>query len=216
MTKKAAKEEEKERLWRMFDIERTLKAQGYKLICGTDEAGRGPLAGPVYAAAVILPDEAYIPGLNDSKKLSEKRREELFDVITKTALAYSIASSDEKRIDEINILNASLEAMNKAVKTLGAVPDFTLVDGNITRGLDFPCEAVVKGDSLSASIAAASILAKVSRDRYMRRMAELYPGYGFEKHKGYGTKAHREAILALGICPIHRRSFLKKLPGGLV
>ncbi len=197
----------------MYIIEREKRLKGYDIICGTDEAGRGPLAGPVYAAAVILPEELLIPGLNDSKKLSEKRREELFNVITEKAVAYSIASVDEKRIDEMNILNASLEAMNIAVGTLDIKPDFVLVDGNMTRGLCFPCEAVVKGDAKSASIAAASILAKVSRDRYMIKMAEEYPQYGFEKHKGYGTKAHSEAILKYGPCPIHRRSFLKKLLG---
>lgn len=216
MAKKLTAEEEAKRLDGMYIIEREKRLEGYNIICGTDEAGRGPLAGPVYAAAVILPERLLIPGLNDSKKLSEKRREELFDVITKKALAYSIAAVDEKRIDEINILNASLEAMNIAVGALDIKPDFVLVDGNTTRGLCFPCEAVVKGDAKSASIAAASILAKVSRDRYMMKMAEEYPQYGFEKHKGYGTKAHSEAILKYGPCPIHRRSFLKKLLGDTV
>lgn len=213
MAKKLTAEKEAKRLDGMYIIEREKRLKGYDIICGTDEAGRGPLAGPVYAAAVILPEELFIPGLNDSKKLSEKRREELFNVITEKAVAYSIASVDEKRIDEMNILNASLEAMNIAVGTLDIKPDFVLVDGNMTRGLCFPCEAVVKGDAKSASIAAASILAKVSRDRYMIKMAEEYPQYGFEKHKGYGTKAHSEAILKYGPCPIHRRSFLKKLLG---
>ncbi len=213
MAKKLTAEKEAKRLDGMYIIEREKRLKGYDIICGTDEAGRGPLAGPVYAAAVILPEELLIPGLNDSKKLSEQRREELFNVITEKAVAYSIASVDEKRIDEMNILNASLEAMNIAVGTLDIKPDFVLVDGNMTRGLCFPCEAVVKGDAKSASIAAASILAKVSRDRYMIKMAEEYPQYGFEKHKGYGTKAHSEAILKYGPCPIHRRSFLKKLLG---
>lgn len=216
MAKKLTAEEEAKRLDGMYIIEREKRLEGYNIICGTDEAGRGPLAGPVYAAAVILPEGLLIPGLNDSKKLSEKRREELFDVITEKALAYSIAAADEKRIDEINILNASLEAMNIAVGALDIKPDFVLVDGNTTRGLCFPCEAVVKGDAKSASIAAASILAKVSRDRYMMKMAEEYPQYGFEKHKGYGTKAHSESILKYGPCPIHRRSFLKKLLGDTV
>ncbi len=213
MAKKLTYEEETERLSAMHEPENEARREGFKIICGTDEAGRGPLAGPVCAAAVILPEGVLIRGLNDSKKLTPKRRDELFDEITKTALAYAVAFSDEKRIDEINILNASLEAMNKAVAALKIKPDFTLVDGNITRGLEFPCRAIVKGDSKSASIAAASVLAKVSRDRYMIKAAELYPEYGFEKHKGYGTKAHCEAILKYGPCPIHRRSFLTKLLG---
>lgn len=213
MAKKLTLEEEEKRLKTMYIIENSKRIEGYKIICGTDEAGRGPLAGPVYAAAVILPDELIIPGLNDSKKISEKRRDELFEVITKNAVAYAVASVDEKRIDEINILNASLEAMNIAVSSLDIKPDFVLVDGNMTRGLNFKCESIIKGDAKSASIAAASILAKVSRDKYMIKMAEIYPQYGFEKHKGYGTKAHNEAILKYGPCPLHRRTFLKKLLG---
>ena len=213
MARKLSPEEELSRLEEMYSIERAKAAEGYKMICGVDEAGRGPLAGPVYAAAVILPDGLVIPGLNDSKKLSEKRREELFDIIIEKAAAYAIASVDERRIDEINILNADFEAMNTAVSELKLKPDFVLVDGNIMRGMTLPHETVVKGDSKSASIAAASILAKVSRDRYMTAAAERYPEYGFEKHKGYGTKAHNEAILKHGPCELHRRTFLKKLLG---
>ncbi|MBR5270552.1 MAG: ribonuclease HII, partial [Clostridia bacterium] len=180
---------------------------------GVDEAGRGPLAGPVYAAAVILPQDFIIEGLNDSKKLTEKRREELYDVIIQNAVAYSIFSVDEKRIDEINILNATYEAMNGAVNSLSVVPDYVLIDGNSIKGMEIEYETVVKGDAKSASIAAASILAKVARDRYITEIAATYPQYGFEKHKGYGTAAHTEAILKYGPSPIHRRTFLKKLLG---
>ena len=197
------------RLAEMLEFDRSRLASG--MIAGVDEAGRGPLAGPVTAAAVVLPEDAVIDGLNDSKKLSEKRREELFDVIRDKALAYALYSVDEKRIDEINILQATFEAMRGAVGALDVIPDLVLVDGNRSPGLELPCETVVKGDSKSMSIAAASILAKVTRDRYMRRIAEIYPGYGFEKHKGYGTKAHYEAIERLGICDIHRRTFLKNI-----
>lgn len=200
---------ETDRLAEMLEFDRSRLASG--MIAGVDEAGRGPLAGPVTAAAVVLPEDAVIDGLNDSKKLSEKRREELFDVIRDKALAYAVYSVDEKRIDEINILQATFEAMRGAVGALDVIPDLVLVDGNRSPGLELPCETVVKGDSKSMSIAAASILAKVTRDRYMRRIAEIYPGYGFEKHKGYGTKAHYEAIERLGICDIHRRTFLKNI-----
>lgn len=200
---------ETDRLAAMLEFDRSRLASGR--LAGVDEAGRGPLAGPVTAAAVVLPEDAVIDGLNDSKKLSEKRREELFDVIRDKALAYAVYSVDEKRIDEINILQATFEAMRGAVGALDVIPDLVLVDGNRSPGLELPCETVVKGDSKSMSIAAASILAKVTRDRYMRRMAEIYPGYGFEKHKGYGTKAHYEAIERLGICDIHRRTFLKNI-----
>ncbi len=213
MAKKLTPEEEQARLEAMFEIEKQKKSNGYNLVCGVDEAGRGPLAGPVYAAAVILPEDVCIPGLNDSKKLSEKRREELFDIITEKAIAYSIASVDEKRIDEINILNATFEAMNTAVNNLTVKPDYVLIDGNRIKGMTIPHETVVKGDAKSASIAAASILAKVSRDRFITEMAEKYPQYGFEKHKGYGTAVHNEAILKYGPCEIHRRTFLKKLLG---
>lgn len=211
--KKLTEEEEKARVHEMQFIEREKRAEGYTYIAGVDEAGRGPLAGPVYAAAVILPEEVFIEGINDSKKLSEKKREELFDIICEKALAYNIYSVDEKRIDEINILNATFEAMNGAVKGLTQKPDYVLIDGNRISGMEIPHETVVKGDAKSISIAAASILAKVSRDRYICKISEKYPEYGFEKHKGYGTAAHNEAILRYGPCPIHRKTFLKKLLG---
>lgn len=213
MPKKLTAEEEQARLYEMQSIEREKRGAGYKYIAGVDEAGRGPLAGAVYAAAVILPEDVFIEGLNDSKKLSEKKREALFDVICEKAVAYSIASVDEKRIDEINILNATFEAMNKAINGLKIQPDYVLIDGNRIKGTDIPHETVVKGDAKSVSIAAASILAKVSRDRYITEAAKTYPEYGFEKHKGYGTAAHNEAILKYGACPIHRKTFLKKLLG---
>lgn len=180
-------------------------------VCGVDEAGRGPLAGPVFAAAVILPRDVIIEGINDSKKLTEKKREELFDVICNKATAFCIYSVDEKRIDEINILQATFEAMRGAVLGLSVTPDFVLVDGDKSPSVTVEHKTVVKGDSKSMAIAAASILAKVSRDRYITKMGEKYPGYGFENHKGYGTKAHYDAISELGICPIHRKSFLRKI-----
>lgn len=211
--KKLTKEEETARLYEMHSIERAKMSEGCKYIAGVDEAGRGPLAGPVYAAAVILGEDIFIEGLNDSKKLSEKKREELFDIICEKAVAYNIYSVDEKRIDEINILNATHEAMNGAVNGLSVKPDYVLIDGNSIKNMELPHETVVKGDAKSVSIAAASILAKVSRDRFICEMAEKYPEYGFEKHKGYGTAAHNEAILKHGVCPIHRRTFLKKLLG---
>lgn len=211
--KKLTKEEEAERLNEMHLIEDEKISRGFTYIAGVDEAGRGPLAGPVYAAAVILGEDFFIEGLNDSKKLSEKKREELFDIICEKAVAYNIYSVDEKRIDEINILNATHEAMNGAVNGLSVRPDYVLIDGNSIKGMNIPHETVVKGDAKSVSIAAASILAKVSRDRFICEMAEKYPEYGFEKHKGYGTAAHNEAILKYGPCPIHRRTFLKKLLG---
>lgn len=211
--KKLTKEEETARLKEMHLIEDEKINDGFTYIAGVDEAGRGPLAGPVYAAAVILGEDFFIEGLNDSKKLSEKKREELFDIICEKAVAYNIYSVDEKRIDEINILNATHEAMNGAVNGLSVRPDYVLIDGNSIKGMELPHETVVKGDAKSVSIAAASILAKVSRDRFICKMAEKYPEYGFEKHKGYGTAAHNEAILKYGPCPIHRRTFLKKLLG---
>ncbi len=211
--KKLTPEEEMQRIRDMYLIENQKRHEGKTLIAGVDEAGRGPLAGPVYAAAVILPHDCFIPDLNDSKKLSEKKREELYEIITKKAIAYSICSINEKRIDEINILNATFEAMNGAVNSLKVLPDYVLIDGNRIKGMSIPHETVVKGDSKSASIAAASILAKVSRDRYISEMAKTYPEYGFEKHKGYGTAAHTEAILKHGPSPIHRGTFLKKLLG---
>lgn len=197
----------------MWQFEDEVAQKGYKLICGVDEAGRGPLAGPVCAAAVILPPHIEIPGLNDSKKLTDKKRRELFPVICQQALAYGIAFSDEKEIDEINILQATFLAMKRAVDTLNIKPDYILVDGNKLPAFEVPAQYVIKGDSLSASIAAASVLAKVTRDDLMLKMGDEYPGYGFEIHKGYGTKAHYEALANLGVCPIHRKTFLKKLYG---
>ncbi len=195
--------------WHKFENE--ARAQGYGVICGVDEAGRGPLAGPVCAAAVILPPDLVIDGLNDSKKLSEKKRDMLFDVIKEKALAYSIAFADEKEIDEINILNATFLAMKRAVDGLNVEPDFVLVDGNRDPNLGIDTKTVIKGDSLSQSIAAASVLAKVSRDRFMLEISEKYPEYQFPKHKGYGTKLHYEMLEKYGISDIHRKSFLKKL-----
>ncbi len=197
----------------MYTYENSLYMQGYSLICGTDEAGAGPLAGPVYAAAVILKKDFKIEGLNDSKKLSEKKREKLFDIIVKESLDYSIAFVDEKIIDEINILQARMLAMRLAVDGLKVKPDFLLVDGNSDPNADLDTLCIVGGDAKSASVAAASILAKVSRDRFMLEMAEKYPQYGFDKHKGYGTKQHINAIKAFGICPIHRKTFLTKICG---
>ncbi len=198
------KQEEKDLLL----YENTLWAEGYTAIAGIDEAGRGPLAGSVYAAAVILPQGCRIDGLRDSKKLSEKKREALFDEIVERAVAYGIYAVDSVRIDEINILEATFEAMRGAVDALAVRPDFVLIDGNRIKGFDdFTYQTIVGGDDLSQSIAAASVLAKVSRDRYMRQMAELYPLYEFEKHKAYGTARHRELIAKYGPCPIHRKTF---------
>lgn len=184
-----------------------------RLICGVDEAGRGPLAGPVCAAAVILPKNLEIPGLNDSKKLSDKRRRELFPLIQEQALAYGIAFASQEEIDELNILQATFLAMGRALKQLEPKAELALIDGNRQTDFGIPCRTVVQGDSLSANIAAASVLAKVTRDDYMIKMAEVYPGYGFEIHKGYGTKAHYAALRELGPCPIHRKTFLKKFYG---
>ena len=193
-----------------FEFELTLIPEGMKIVCGLDEAGRGPLAGPVYAGAVILPD-GYIPeGLNDSKKLSEKKRDALFEEITKNALAWSYGTASPEEIDEINILNASMLAMKRAVEALSVKPEFLLVDGNIARGFDQPAVPVIKGDAKSPSIAAASIIAKVLRDRACLEMDREYPEYGFAGHKGYPTKAHFDAIVKHGVSPIHRKSFLKK------
>ena len=197
----------------LWEIEKTWADRGFHAICGIDEAGRGPLAGPVCAAAVILPEGLEIPGLNDSKKLTDKKRRELFPIIEEQALAYGIGWASQEEIDDINILQATFLAMSRAVEQLNIRPDLALVDGNRAPTLDLPVETVVKGDSLSASIAAASVLAKVSRDDVMLRMAEDYPGYGFEVHKGYGTKAHYEALRTFGPSPIHRRTFLKKFYG---
>lgn len=195
--------------WLLYENEKY--NEGYKIICGVDEAGRGPLAGPVYAAAVVLEKGKTIEGVNDSKKLSEKKRELLFDKIINECKDYSIGTASEKEIDELNILQATFLAMKRAVDGLSVKPDCALVDGNQIPNLDCDATTVVKGDAKSESIAAASILAKVSRDRYMLEMAEKYPHYGFEKHKGYGTKLHYEMIEKYGICDIHRKTFLKKV-----
>ncbi len=190
-----------------YDIENSVLADGYSIVCGTDEAGRGPLAGDVFAAAVILPPGLVIDGLDDSKKLSPKKREKLFDVIISEALSYGIASASAAEIDDINILNAALLAMRRAVEMLDPKPDFILIDGSVNRGFDIPARAIVKGDSLSPSIAAASVLAKVSRDRKCLEYDKEYPEYGFARHKGYPTADHYEAIKKYGILPIHRKSF---------
>ena len=194
----------------MWEIEDENYAEGVEVICGVDEAGRGPLAGPVCAAAVILPPHLRIPGLNDSKKLSDKRRRELFPVICEQALAYGIAFATEQEIEEINILHATFLAMERALAQLKIRPDLVLIDGNRQKDFGLPVKTVVKGDSLSANIAAASVLAKVTRDDFMVRQAEQFPEYGFEIHKGYGTKAHYAALEQYGACPIHRKTFLKK------
>lgn len=194
--------------WLKYENE--AKADGFNIVCGIDEAGRGPLAGPVCAAAVILPDGCIIDGVNDSKKLTEKKREQLFEVIKETAVAYSIATADEKEIDEINILQATYLAMNRAFNGLKIKPDMALVDGNRDPNLGIPTRTIVKGDAASMSIAAASILAKVTRDRFMLEMDKKYPEYQFAKHKGYGTKLHYEMLDKYGASEIHRMSFLRK------
>ncbi len=195
----------------LWELENEIYDSGVELICGVDEAGRGPLAGPVYAAAVILPRGLEIEGLNDSKKLTEKRREKLFDTICAEALSYGIASADVEEIEQLNILNAAMLAMNRAIAKLSVKPALALIDGNRDSAIAMASRCVVKGDSKCADIAAASILAKVSRDRYMLQMAEKYPEYHFEKHKGYGTKLHYEALREYGPCEIHRPSFLRKM-----
>lgn len=194
-----------------YAYERRAAAEGRPLVCGIDEAGRGPLAGPVYAAAVILPLDCEIPGLNDSKKLSEKKREQLFDVIRDRAVAYGIGSATAQEIDQVNILRATFLAMGRAYEAMGLSADWVLVDGNQMPPLPAPGETVVKGDAQCASVAAASILAKVSRDRVLRELDRKYPQYGFAQHKGYGTKAHRAAILEYGPLPEHRQTFLTKI-----
>lgn len=191
--------------------ENTAYENGYNLVCGVDEAGRGPLAGPVCAAAVVLHKGLILEGVNDSKKLTEKKREALFDVITEQALDWSVAFATVEEIEEINILNAAMLAMKRAVEGLKNPVDFAIIDGNRKPPLEIDCEAVVKGDAKSMSVAAASILAKVSRDRILRQYAVDYPQYGFEKHKGYGTKVHVEALKKYGPCEVHRPSFLKKI-----
>ena len=194
-----------------YVYERTALSSGYKMICGVDEAGRGPLAGPVVAAACILPLDCEIEGLNDSKKLTEKKRDELFDIIRERAVAYSIGMADNLEIDRLNILNATMLAMARAILGLNVPADFALVDGNCIRNFPIPAMTVVKGDAKSPSIAAASILAKVTRDRLCLEMDKQYPEYNFKKHKGYPTKEHRDLVRALGPCPLHRMSFLKFL-----
>lgn len=198
----------------MIDLltkEETFYSDSVHILCGVDEAGRGPLAGPVCAAAVILPRGTVIEGLNDSKKLSEKKREQLFDVICDTAVSYAIAFATVEEIEELNILHAAQLAMNRAIEELDPKPDLAIIDGNQAGDIRFPHETVIKGDASCISIAAASILAKVTRDRFMLDMAQQYPMYHFEKHKGYGTKDHYSALREFGPCPIHRPSFLKKL-----
>lgn len=197
----------------MWEFEHKYAAEGYRYICGVDEAGRGPLAGPVCAAAVILPMDIDIPGLNDSKKLTDKKRRELFPIICEKAIAYGIAFADHKEIDEINILQATYLAMERAISGLAVKPDMALIDGNRAKDFGVACQTIVGGDGLSASIAAASVLAKVTRDNYMVAMAEKYPNYAFEVHKGYGTKVHYSALTEYGPSPIHRMTFLKKFYG---
>ena len=194
-----------------YEFEHKAHEEGFAVVCGVDEAGRGPLAGPVYAAAVILPDGLEDMGINDSKKMSEKKREALFDIIVENATAYGIGFATETEIDEINILNATFLAMRRAVEAMGVKPDLVLVDGNRKPNTGYEEITLVKGDAKSISISAASILAKVSRDRYMKDLAERHPEYKFEQHKGYGTKLHYEMIEQYGILPDHRRSFLKKI-----
>lgn len=197
----------------MWEIEDGFYADGVQVICGVDEAGRGPLAGPVCAAAVILPPHLEIPGLTDSKKLTDKKRRELFPIIQEQAIAWGIGWASEKEIDEINILQATFLAMERAMEQLSVKPDLALIDGNREKDFGIPVKTVVKGDSLSMNIAAASILAKVSRDDLMVKLAEEYPQYQFEVHKGYGTKAHYAALTEHGASPVHRMSFLKKFYG---
>ena len=197
----------------MWSIENGCFSDEIKIICGVDEAGRGPLAGPVCAAAVILPPNAEIPGLNDSKKLTDKKRRELFPIIKEMAISYGIGYASHEEIDQINILQATYLAMERALAQLDLKPDLALIDGNRAKDFGIPVKTVVKGDSLSASIAAASVLAKVSRDDLILQLAEAYPQYGFEIHKGYGTKAHYESLRAHGPSPVHRMTFLKKFYG---
>lgn len=196
-----------------YSIENSLKKKGFNLICGVDEAGRGPLAGPVAVAAVVLPDNCEIDGLNDSKELSEKKREKLFPIICEKALCWSVVLVDNEEIDDINILAATLKGMKQAVYNLETTPDYVLVDGNRLPDYDIPAQYVIKGDAKSMSIAAASVLAKVTRDRLMLEYDKIFPEYQFAKHKGYGTKLHYEMIEKNGISPIHRKTFLKKILG---
>lgn len=195
----------------LWEIENAVAEEGFAPVCGVDEAGRGPLAGPVCAAAVVLPRGLVIPGLNDSKKLTERRREALYDVITAQALAYGVAFASEREIDELNILQATYLAMNRAIAAMGTAPALALIDGNRNGGIAVPSRCVVGGDGKCASIAAASVLAKVTRDRYMLELDVRYPGYGFAQHKGYGTAAHYAALREKGPSEVHRRTFLKKM-----
>ena len=197
----------------LFEYDMNIMQSGIKILCGVDEAGRGPLAGPVTACAIVMDQKNIIEEINDSKKLSEKKRGELFDIIRENAIDVSVAFVDEKTIDEINILNATMLAMKRAIEGLKISPELILIDGNCNRGID-NSRCIIKGDATSYNIAAASIIAKESRDRFMRDIAAKYPEYGFEIHKGYGTKAHREAILKYGPCEIHRKSFLTKILAG--
>ena len=194
-----------------YSLENKYSEMGYKVICGVDEAGRGPLCGPVYAAACVLPEGLFIEGLNDSKKLTEKKREALFDVIRENAIAYCIASASVEEIDELNILEADLLAMRRAIEGLSVKADFALIDGNINRGFSIDSAAIIKGDATSMSIAAASILAKVARDRICAELDAEYPEYKIAKHKGYGTKEHKEALFKYGPSPIHRKQFIRFL-----
>lgn len=197
-----------------YEFEKAAVNSGFSCICGVDEAGRGPLAGPVCAAAVILPEGAVIAGLDDSKKLTEKKRERLYDIIKETAVDYSVAYGTLEEIETVNILEATYLAMNRAIEGLSVKPDFALIDGNrVPRGIKIPCETIVKGDSKSMSVAAASVLAKVTRDRLMLEYDKKYPEYNFKKHKGYGTKEHTELIKQYGPCEIHRLSFIKNILG---
>jgi ribonuclease HII len=202
---------DKEKTMDWHKYEKQAANEGFKTICGVDEAGRGPLAGPVFAAAVILPRQCTIDGLNDSKKLSEKKRNKLYDIIKQVAISYKIVAINEKEIDRINILQATLKAMELSIYGLNPKPDIALIDGNVAPKITIESKTIIKGDSVCASIAAASILAKVSRDEFMKKVSEKYPDYFFEKHKGYGTKLHRELILEHGPCEIHRKTFLKKI-----
>ena len=197
-----------------YSYEKGAVSKGFKYVCGVDEAGRGPLAGPVFAAAVILPDDLEIEGLNDSKKISEKKREQLFEIVKEKAVAYSVAFATVEEIEQFNILEATYLAMNRAIEGLNTPADYALIDGNrVPRNIKIPCETVIKGDAKSCSISAASILAKVSRDRLLLEYDEQYPEYEFKKHKGYGTAAHYEAVKKYGLCPVHRPSFFKKFFG---
>lgn len=197
-----------------YSYEKGAVSKGFKYVCGVDEAGRGPLAGPVFAAAVILPEDLEIEGLNDSKKISEKKREQLFEIVKEKAVAYSVAFATVEEIEQFNILEATYLAMNRAIEGLNTPADYALIDGNrVPRNIKIPCETVIKGDAKSCSISAASILAKVSRDRLLLEYDEQYPEYEFKKHKGYGTAAHYEAVKKYGLCPVHRPSFFKKFFG---